>query len=372
MMTDPMKPLGLSVWQLTSGRPMYAAGGRLFVDIAEELASPEKRNIIVNVLGKSDPLIRGALMEILSRGDFIQSPARDEITPNHLPDYQTLTDFDPSVVNELIANTEASIEDLKRNISTKSGTALLDCILQDFDDRRKNLNDPRSFGVIMTAMNAATWINEKMHEWLGEKSVADTLSQSVPNNVTSEMGLALLDVADAVRPYPEIIDHLKHTTDDNFLHQLNQFDGGSHVQSAINGFLDKYGMRCVGEIDITRTRWAEKPLTLVPLILSNIKNFEKGESNRKFKQGLQDALLKEKDLLVRLQQLPDGNQKARETKRMIDLVRNLAGYREYPKYRIVSRYWIYKQCLLKEAEQLVRLNIIREKEDIYYINFDEL
>jgi len=37
-----------------------------------------------------------------------------------------------------------------------------------------------------------------MEEWLGEKNVADTLSQSVPNNITSEMGLALLDVADVI------------------------------------------------------------------------------------------------------------------------------------------------------------------------------
>ena len=29
MMTDPMKPLGLSVWQLTAARPMTVAGGRL-------------------------------------------------------------------------------------------------------------------------------------------------------------------------------------------------------------------------------------------------------------------------------------------------------------------------------------------------------
>ena len=33
MMTDAMKPLGISVWQLTAGRPMYEAGGRLFVDV---------------------------------------------------------------------------------------------------------------------------------------------------------------------------------------------------------------------------------------------------------------------------------------------------------------------------------------------------
>ena len=56
-----------------------------------------------------------------------------------------------------------------------------------------------------------------MMEWLGEKNAADTLSQSVPNNITSEMGLALLDVADVIRPYPEVIDYLQHVKDDDFL-----------------------------------------------------------------------------------------------------------------------------------------------------------
>jgi pyruvate,water dikinase len=57
---------------------------------------------------------------------------------------------------------------------------------------------------------------------------------------------------------------------------------------------------------------------------------------------------------------------------MIDLVRNLIGYREYPKYDIVSHYLVYKQALIKEAEHLVQARIIREKEDIYYLGFEEL
>src|SRR5256885_16377019 len=81
---------------------------------------------------------------------------------------------------------------------------------------------------------------------------------------------------------------------------------------------------------------------------------------------------KEHELLDRLNGLPDGEKKAAETKRMIDLVRNFIGYREYPKYRIVSRYFVYKQALLKEAEQLVQANVIHEKEDIYYLTFEEL
>jgi phosphoenolpyruvate synthase/pyruvate phosphate dikinase len=48
-------------------------------------------------------------------------------------------------------------------------------------------------------------------------------------------------------------------------------------------------MRCAGEIDITKTRWSEKPTTLVPMILSNIKNFEPNAGNRKFEQGRQEA-----------------------------------------------------------------------------------
>ncbi|BCE14856.1 hypothetical protein RSC3_02212 [Bacillus paralicheniformis] len=73
-----------------------------------------------------------------------------------------------------------------------------------------------------------------------------------------------------------------------------------------------------------------------------------------------------------MKQLPDGEQKAKETKRMINLIRNFIGYREYPKYGIVSRYFVYKQALLKEAEQLVQAGVIHEKEDIYYLTFEEL
>src|SRR5205807_2800986 len=73
MMTDPMKPLGLSLWQLTALRPMYEAGGRLFVDVTRQLASPASRAGLLEVLGRSDPLIGDALQTILERGDFIRS-----------------------------------------------------------------------------------------------------------------------------------------------------------------------------------------------------------------------------------------------------------------------------------------------------------
>ncbi|WP_318627343.1 phosphoenolpyruvate synthase [Paenibacillus polymyxa] len=381
MMTDPIKPLGISVWILTGATPMFrTGGGRLFVDITMGLASPTGRQNLLDVLGHSDPLIKDALITIIERGDFIKSDPYDTSEPGPVKSHKGMSSADileeagndPEIVAVLIKSSETSLSALKHNIQTKSGLDVFDCILEDMQQRRQRASELKNLNVIMAAMHASAWINEKMNEWLGEKNVADTLSLSVPNNVTSEMGMELLDVADVIRPYPEIIEYLQQVKDDNFLDELVQFEGGQQVRDAIAVYLDKYGMRCAGEIDITRTRWSEKPSTLVPMILSNIKNLDPGASKRKFEQGRQEALNKEQDLLARLKQLPGGEQKAEETKQMIDLIRNFIGYREYPKYDIVSRYFIYKQALLKEAERLVQANVLHEKEDIYYLAFEEL
>lgn len=378
MMTDAMKPLGLSFFLLTTNAPMRKAGGRLFVDATQRLASPASRDYLINTLGKSDPLIRDALTTIIERDDFItllpdeekkeKSASKSKLPVSSQPEIEN----DPAIVTELIRNSEASLEELKQNMQLKSGVDVFDFILEDIQQLKKVLFNPQSIAVIMAGMNASTWMNEKMEQWLGEKNAADTLSQSVQNNITSEMGLALMDVADAIRPYPEVITYLQHVENDSFLDEFVQFKGREKAREAIDAFLNKYGMRCSGEIDITKTRWSEKPTTIIPMILNNIRDFEYGASKRKFEEGLQEALKKEEELVDRLQQLPDGKQKVEETKRMIRNIRNFIGYREYPKYGMINRYFIYKQALLKEAEQLVQSGVIHEVDDIYYLTFEEL
>jgi rifampicin phosphotransferase len=381
MMTDPLKPLGLSLFQLTAAAPMVAAGGRLFVDVTKQLASPAGRGVLLGVLGRHDPLITDALTTVLERGDFIESappadpkppgPGEGKPATSHAS-FQAPLEDDPALVADLMARNRASIEALRRDIQSKSGTELLDFILADIQVLKQSLTEPRSFAAIMTSMNAANWLNDQMMAWLGEKNAADTLAQSAPNNVTSEMGLALLDVADAIRPHPQVIAYLQQAKDEGFLEGLRPLQGGPEAHHAIGAYLDRYGMRCAGEIDVTRPRWSESPTTLVPLILSNVKAFTAGAGRRKFEQGLQEASKKEEELLGRLQQLPDGRQKAEETRRMIGRLRNFSGYREYPKYGIVNRYFLYKQALLEEAGRLVRANVLPEREDIYYLTFQEL
>jgi pyruvate,water dikinase len=272
----------------------------------------------------------------------------------------------------LIARSEASIAASTREILTKSGSALLDFIMADIQEMKRLLFDPQSHQVIMAGMEATWWLNDHLEAWLGDKNAADTLAQSVPHNVTSEMGLALLDVADVIRPHPEVVDFLQHVEDEAFLDALPKLTGGREARDAIRGWLDKYGMRCVGEIDITRPRWSERPTALVPLILGNVKNFRAGGGERRFEHGRREAWKKEQELLKRVRALPDGERKAEEAKRMIDRIRTFSGYREYPKYGMVRRYFVYKQALLEEAERLVQARVLRQKEDIFYLTFPEL
>jgi pyruvate,water dikinase len=372
MMTDAMRPLGLSFWRLTTPRPMFEAGGRLWVDVTEGLASPAGRGGLLDVLGRGDPLIRDALETIVDRGDFL--PTRpDEAPADHAVALTSLepVEADPAIITDLIQRNQESVEKLAVDIRARAGPDLFDFILAELDELRRLLMDPLSTRVLMTAMQATWWLNEHMEEWLGETNAADILTQSAPNNVTSEMGLALLNVADVIRPHPEVVALLEQVGDEDFLDGLTRLDGGQEAANAIGAYLDEYGMRCVGEIDITRPRWSERPGALVPLILSNVRAFGPGEAERRFEQGRREALAMEEELLERLRALPDGDEKAEETRRMVERIRTFIGYREYPKYGMVTRYFLYKQALMAEADRLMQAGVIRDREDVFFLTFPE-
>ena len=222
------------------------------------------------------------MQTILDRGDFI-GPLPDEGPAAAGPPAggpPAPIETDPAIVADLIARNEASVAALKRDIQTKSGPALLDFILEDIQELKRLLVEPLNMQAIMAGMTAAWWLNDHLEEWLGEKNAADTLAQSVSGNVTSEMGLALLDVADVIRPHPDVVAFLEDVEDEGFLDGLATLEGGREARDAIEDYLEKYGMRCVGEIDITRPRWSERPAALVPLILSNVRNFEPGAAEQ--------------------------------------------------------------------------------------------
>ncbi|MFJ2738440.1 rifamycin-inactivating phosphotransferase [Streptomyces sp. NPDC087440] len=379
MMTDAMKPLGWSMWQRTAMVQMHEAGGRLFVDVSERLAEPASRAGLLGLMGKGDPLVRDALETVLAQEDFVRglpdpapAPAPAAAASAHpAPSAPKPLENDPAVVTALIARSETSVAALEETARTKTGPALFDFLDEAFVEHKQVLGDPLSMQAIMASHEATWWLNEKLEEWLGEKNAADTLTLSAPDNITSEMGLDLLDVADVIRPHPEVVAYLRGVVGDDFLDGLAKVPGGAEARDAVETYLDRYGMRCIGEIDITRPRWRERPGTLVPVLLDNVRNFEPGAAAKRFEEGRLRAEAKADEVLARLRELPDGEAKAAEARHMIERVRTFIGYREYPKYGIVCRYFVYKQALLAEAERLAEAGVLAEAEDVFFLTYEE-
>lgn len=374
MMTDAMRPLGLSVWRATAMAPMVEAGSRLFVDATRQLASPAHRDGFLDLVGRGDPLVRDALETVLGRADFPLGPVPDSGRPPARRASDALA-ADPEVVAGLVARSEASVAALAEGIRGLRGPELFAFLDDAFAEHRRVLGDPLSMRAVMAGMEATWWLDDRLREWLGPggQGAVDTLTLSAPGNVTSEMGLALLDVADAVRPHPEVVAFLRGLGPDaDFLDALDGLDGGPAVRRALDDYLGRYGARCVGEIDVTRPRWHDRPATLVPMILDHVRNTAPGEAARRYEDGLRRAREKEREVLARLRELPDGAARAAETAEMIERVRTFIGYREYPKYGIVRRYAVYREALVAEAGRLVAAGVIGSVDDAFYLTLEEL
>ncbi|KAA3661145.1 MAG: phosphoenolpyruvate synthase [Chloroflexi bacterium] len=387
MMTDPIKPLGMYFLKTVLGNNpavYFELGGRLFLDLSQDLTSFMGRAMASSLLGAmGDDLLTNAVKKLAKQKQYIKTLPRgkDRVFQVSKDDvsfaplihaFKIYRKNDPDIVRKLIDKETQSIERLQQEIEKLSGDDLFAYIEDDHHGRRKKITTPEAAGAIAVPLLAGQWLNKKIEKWLGEKNAADTFIQSVPNSVTADAGLALLDVGDVVRKYPEVLAYFEHAKDETFFDDLAKLAGGSAVTESIQAYLDHFGMRCSGDIDITTARWSEKPTQLIPMILSNIRNFEPNARMAKHEQGIKESEERIQDFANRLEKLRGGKRKAKQVKKIAGMIRNHIGYREYPKFSYIQRYFIYKKALLKEAAKLVKKGILREKEDSYFLYFDEL
>ena len=382
MMTDAMKPLGLSVFQYSGGNGtlMVEAGGRLFMDLTHDMASTFGRSLAIASMGAVDPLIKSGLKGLAKRKDFMKSLERGKRFLSMGSGYfswSLVTEFlkiyhsgDAHTVPALIKKNEEGIKALEAKFAVLAGDDVFAAADEELKQLIKIIGDPQGLACVWTGALSASQINKKVEKWLGEKGAADVLTLSAPNSIAGEMGLGLLAVSDAARQYPAVIEFLKTVKPEGagvFYNELGKLEGGEEISEAIRKFLQKFGARCSGEIDISKPRWIEEPSALAAMILGNIENFGPGAHNEIHERDLKEAEDKERDILSRL-----SGGKMKKAKKIIRRLRNFIGYREYPKFVMVQRYWIIKQALIREAERLVQWGVFREIDDMYYLSFNEL
>jgi pyruvate,water dikinase len=272
MMTDAMKPLGISVLRTffpigkdlpgEESHLLKEAGSRLYLDITPLLHYPQVRKRLPYILPAVDELIGHAVQDFITREEF-----QDAMKPDQHPDLSLLRKVMPVVFtilgNILYRDNHQAIDQLngficehvqvnRRRLEETSGLDRM-VLIQDMLSSLFTEIIPRVAPYLPTGIAIYKMIESLSQKWLGDNDELPSISKSPPGNVTTEMGLHLGDLADALLSYPEVIEYLKHADNDSFLTNLPGVVGGREMLALFQEFLQKYGMRGSGEIDITST-----------------------------------------------------------------------------------------------------------------------
>ena len=386
MMTDPLKPLGISFWSqlevaVNPNDPSpVVAGGRLYIDITNSLSTWIGRKTISKRYIKDDTLIRNAIDEVLREKDFIATLRRVKQSKD---DQSLITKAFIRPLRGLLFNRTIKVPNVEKIADDCIITLRSDLSHQPASEWLKNISNiyRKNLDLILSeiAMPLAAsqaslrligWLSKR---WATDKINVDELVKSAPHNVSTEMGLALGDLADIIRPYPSSLEYLKQTDDTTFFDGLERIAGGDVIRAAFTAFLHKYGMRCPGEIDISRPRWREKPTQLVASIISHIKSTQHGEHRYKFENGEASAERAKEELIKQIKKHRlFGKRRARIMTSLIKTCRSYLGIREYPKFFLVRILDEYKKAILKEAEQLVQNRFLDQENDVFYLTIEEL
>jgi pyruvate,water dikinase len=391
MMTEAMKPIGVSALRtiipfgdrVPSGESelFQEAGSRLFVDLNPGLRYRRLRPLVLRGLPLADESIARAVAEFLGREEY-----RAALRPDKRLNLWFVLKASPfpfSVLGILlfrrlgrgVGEVERSMEELiaerRHKVEGASGPervqqvrGMLRSFFPDLVARRVPQN-------MLPGVIAFRLIGSLSRRWLGDAAELAGLGRSPPGNVTTEMGLALGDVADIVRAHPWAIKRLRLATDETFDRDLCEIERGDEVRRAFQGFFERYGMRGTGEIDITRPRWREAPSQLIPAIEGHLRSGSPGQHRRDFQAGEEEAGRAAARLLERLREKRGGGLKVMVMRRLIAVYRSRIGLREHPKYYIVRILDIAKRAIMEEAAGLVAAGLLRFPGEAFWFSLEE-
>lgn len=194
-------------------------------------------------------------------------------------------------------------------------------------------------------------------------ALALTVMRSLPDNVTTEMDLALNAAARRIAADPASVEAIAadpaEVAKDYLAGALPQV-----AAAALDDFLGRYGMRGVAEIDLGAPRWRERPEQVIRTIQTYLTDTDHALS---YEEGRRSA---EKAIETLAEALP--KHKAAQVRFLGSRLRGLFGLRETPKFTIVRVLGLIREALLASGRDLVEAGRLDDPDDVVLLGFTEL
>jgi pyruvate,water dikinase len=199
------------------------------------------------------------------------------------------------------------------------------------------------------------------------------VARGIPHNVTTEMDLSLWEAARAIQlDPPSLLRFGEASAPELAADYLGGRLPGS-AQVAIARFLERYGMRGPGEIDLGRPRWREDPTHIMQTLQNYLRIEDMDQApDAVFQRGAEAAVTASSRLEAAVRDTRGRRLKARIVRWATRRFRALAGLRESPKFFIVRLMGIIRRELLESGRDLVGAGTLQQADDLFFLRLSEL
>jgi len=392
VMTDPIAPMGISLWRILfpfgkASRPMadnpylIPAGGRLYADVTPLLHRPLPRRLLPTMFTLADPLSANIIKEIIQREEFHQRPPRVLGTGRDLARWllplirQAMLNIwwrppegTAECVSQQIAQITARAKD--RLEATPPGAARLRIAHEIIGSLFLKEALPLAPYVMSGIISQQLLLRIAKKEGVAQE--AEATMRGLSGNVTTEMDLAVGDLADAARQSPELVAHLRNGDVAAALQTAEADPNAQPFWQAWQQFLHNYGMRGPSEIDISRPRWRDEPDSVLRMVAGSLGYAEAGAHRIHHRQMMAEGEAAGERLVTAVDHGLFGSLKAKVVGRLVRAGRNLASLREHPKFLLIQLLGLVRQAILEAAQILCEQNRLDHLQDVWYLSLPEL
>ncbi|MCU0490328.1 MAG: PEP-utilizing enzyme [Chloroflexaceae bacterium] len=212
-----------------------------------------------------------------------------------------------------------------------------------------------------------------LHRLAGNQgSLALEVTRGLPANVTTEMDLALWATATHIRDDAESAQVFDTCSASDLAQQYLQGALPGPAQAAIGLFMERYGMRGLGEIDVGQPRWREEPTAVMHTLQSYLHIAPEFAPDVQFAQGRKAAYAAIEQLARLVRQQRGGWFKEQLVRAAAWRVRTLLGARESPKFFIIRLMGLARAALLEAGTAFVEAGTLQRPDDLAFLDFAEL
>jgi phosphohistidine swiveling domain-containing protein len=402
MMLDPMSTMARDLWKFffpvgkgpvpVLGEPARRspvardAACRLFLDVTGVLESPRTRAVALSVIGHVYRDVGLSIEALTRRAAFVEDPwALTDVASGAAALFGPVVGRVPYVwihgdAAQNAADVDRDLDALQREIRQRilgapEGSERVRRIAHEFNAFFASVR-PQGARIIAGILAHRALARLAEQPWAdGVRDEVTALLRGLPLNVTTEMDLAVGDLSDRARQSRAVVALLRANQAGwtELRTALEQSEGGPAFLQALDAFLERYGDRGIGEIDVARPRWRDDPSVLLRAVSGGLADErETGSHRRQHAQQVAHGEAAVKALVEAAGRGPLGAPRRRIVARLCAVARAGMGLREHPKFTMVRVFGTVRTELLRAGKSLTDRGQTERCDDVFHLNVDEL